>query len=81
MLDNGRISSVQLLFLLWTVVGATALLYAAPGIAAIAGPDGWITASLTGFYALLILLVAVTLGKRFPAQVFTVAIVIICPDS
>jgi spore germination protein KB len=70
-LDNGRISSVQLLFILFTVVGATALLYAAPGLAAIAGPDGGIAAFLGGFYGLLVVLVAVTLGKRFPAQVFT----------
>ena len=71
MLDNGRISSVQLLLILFTVVGATALLYAIPGLAALAGPDGAITAFLGGFYSLLVVLVAVMLGKRYPAQVFT----------
>jgi spore germination protein KB len=71
MLDNGRISSVQLFLILILLTGATALLYATPGIAALAGPDGWIAAFLTGIYALLVVLVAVLLGKRFPAQVFT----------
>jgi spore germination protein KB len=71
MLDNGRINSVQLLFIFLIFEASTAILYAPARVAALAGPDSWLAVSLgDGLYGLLVLLVAVALGKRFPAQVF-----------
>jgi spore germination protein KB len=71
MLDNGRISSVQLFFILLILEGASALLYAPRGVAALSGPDGWLAVSLGDLpYGLAILLVAVGLAKRFPVQTF-----------
>jgi spore germination protein KB len=72
MLDNGRISSVQLLFIFLILEGSSAILYAPARVAALAGADSWLAVTLpSALYGLLVLLVAVTLGKRFPAQVFT----------
>ncbi len=71
-LDNGRISSVQLLFIFLIFEASTAILYTPARVAALAGPDSWLAVSLgDGVYGLVVLLVAVTLGKRFPDQVFT----------
>ena len=71
MLDNGRISSVQLLFIFLVFEAATAILYTPARVAALAGPDSWFAVSLGDVcYGLLIALVAVTLGKRFPFQVY-----------
>jgi spore germination protein KB len=72
MLDNGRISSVQLLFIFLIFEASTAILYTPARVATLAGPDSWLAVSLGDvFYGLLVLLVAVALGKRFPDQVFT----------
>jgi spore germination protein KB len=63
---------VQLLFILIIFEASTAILYTPARAAALAGPDSWFAVSLGDvFYGLLVLLVAVALGKRFPAQVFT----------
>ncbi len=71
MLDNGRISSVQLLFFFIVFEASTAILYTPARVAALAGPDSWLAVSLGDvWYGLLIVLVAVALGKRFPAQAF-----------
>ncbi len=63
---------MQLLFILLIFEVSSAILYTPARVAALAGPDSWFAVSLGDvFYGLLVLLVAVALGKRFPAQVFT----------
>jgi hypothetical protein len=71
MLDNGRISSAQLLFIFLIFEAFTAILYAPARVAALAGPDSWLVVPGNWLYGLPVLLVAVALGKRFPVQVFT----------
>lgn len=72
MLDNGRISSLQLVFLLLITEGATTVLYS-PSIAArLGGPDAWLASNLLPtLYALAIMGVVLALARRFPFQVFT----------
>jgi len=71
-LDNGRISSVQLLFLLFITEEATTILYSSGKAAELAGPDAWLATSLLPtLYALVIVGVVVALARRFPSQVFT----------
>ena len=71
MLDNGRISSVQLFLILFALEGSAALLYAVQGVTLLAGPDGWFSVFLSNMlYGLAILLLTVALGKRFPDQTF-----------
>ena len=63
---------MQLLFIFLIFEASSAILYTPARVAALAGPDSWFAVSLGDvFYGLLVLLVAVALGKRFPAQVFT----------
>jgi len=70
-LDNGRISSVQLLFFFIVFETSTAILYTPARAATLDGPDSWLAVSLGDvWYGLLIVLVAVALGKRFPFQAF-----------
>ena len=69
MLDNGRISSVQMFLILLVLEGSSAILYSPRGVAALAGPDSWLAVSLGDLlYGLVILLVALGLAKRFPVQ-------------
>jgi len=72
MLDKGRISSLQLLFLLSMTELATAFLYVPTITAKAAGPDGWISLLVpVTVYASLVVLVCVSLARRYPFQVFT----------
>ena len=72
MLDNGRISSVQLLMLLFTIEVVTASLYVPPRYAQLAGPGSWIAGSIIpAFYGLLVIAVVLALARRFPSQAFT----------
>lgn len=72
MLDQGRISSVQLLFILLMADLATSFLYVPAITAKEAGPDAWISLLVpTNIYALLVAVVCVALAKRFPGEVFT----------
>ncbi len=72
MLDKGRISSVQLLFLLLIADLATSFLYVPAITAKAAGPDAWMSLLfVVTLYALLVAVVCVSLAKRFPEQVFT----------
>lgn len=72
MLDNGRISSVQLLLLLFMVEVSSTAIYAPAKIAEAAGPDGWFSVSIpTFFYGLAIVGVVLALARRFPSKVFT----------
>jgi spore germination protein KB len=71
-LDNGRISSVQLLLLLFMIEVSTTILYLPARVAELAGRDGWLAVSiLPMLYALLISGVALSLARRFPSRVFT----------
>jgi spore germination protein KB len=71
-LDNGRISSVQLLMLLFMVDASTAVIYLPAKITEAAGPDGWFAVSIPTFcYGLLIAGVVLMLAGRFPSQVLT----------
>lgn len=72
MLDKGRISSVQLLFLLLIADLATSFLYVPAITAKGAGPDAWISLLfVVTVYALGVAVVCTVLAKRFPFQVFT----------
>jgi spore germination protein KB len=72
MLDKGRISSVQLLLLLFMGELSSAAIYAPAKIAEAAGPDGWFSASIpTLFYGLILVGVLLALARRFPFQVLT----------
>lgn len=72
MLDNGRISSLQLLLLLFITEAATTVLYSPSTAARLAGPDAWLASNLLPtLYALAIAGVVVALARRFPSQVFT----------
>lgn len=72
MLDKGRISSVQLLFLLLIADLATSFLYVPAITAKAAGPDAWISLILVvTVFALAVAAVCTSLAKRFPFQVFT----------
>lgn len=72
MLEKGRISSVQLLFLFFILEESTVLLYAPALSAQLAGRDAWIASSIPPtLYALLIVGVVLALAGRFPSQVLT----------
>ncbi len=71
MLENGRISSVQLLLLLFLVEVATSVFYIPAKIAEIGGADAWLSYILASFYGLLVAGVVITLAKKYPLQTFT----------
>lgn len=72
MLDNGRISSVQLLFLLVITDYATAFFFGPAVTARSAGPDAWLSVLIPApVYGLTVAMVCVSLARRFPSQVFT----------
>jgi spore germination protein KB len=70
-LDNGRISGIQLLLLLFLVEVATSVFYLPSKIAAIAGVDAWLAYPLASLYAILVAGVVIALAKRYPLQTFT----------
>ncbi|NPV90045.1 MAG: endospore germination permease [Firmicutes bacterium] len=71
MLDRGRISSVQLMLLLIMLDGATGFFYAPSLVARTAGNSGWISLLVVAsVFGLLVVLVSVALGRRFPDQAF-----------
>jgi spore germination protein KB len=71
-LDNGRISSVQLLLLLFILEASTGILYAPAKMAELAGRDSWLAASVVPtLYALLVVGVVIALARRFPFKVLT----------
>ncbi|MDD4783497.1 MAG: endospore germination permease [Syntrophaceticus sp.] len=72
MLDQGRISSVQLFLLLVLVEAATAFLYAPSAVIEMAGRDSWLSSTIIpSIFGLAVALVCIALAKRFPQQVFT----------
>jgi spore germination protein KB len=71
-LDNGRISSVQLLLLLFMMEVSTEVIYLPAKIAEAAGSDGWFSVSIPAFcYGLIVVGVVLSLAGRFPSQVLT----------
>jgi spore germination protein KB len=72
MLDNGRISSIQLTMLLSMAEAPTAVLLIPSLVSGQAGPDAWITVLIpASVYGLAVALVCIALARRFPFQVFT----------
>ena len=72
MLDNGRISSVQLLLLLITIDLSTSIIYMPRRVVEIAGTGAWLSVSiLPSLYGLLVAGAVLALAKRFPLRVFT----------
>jgi len=71
MLDQGRISSVQLFLLLVISEAATAFLYAPSDVIKMAGRDSWLTSVIPTISGLVVAVVCIALAKRFPQQVFT----------
>jgi spore germination protein KB len=70
MLDKGRITSVQLLFLLIITDAATAFLFIPAGIIQFAGRDSWLGAAVfASVFGLAVALVSIGLARRFPQQV------------
>ncbi|MQL51021.1 GerAB/ArcD/ProY family transporter [Desulfofundulus thermobenzoicus] len=66
--ERGKISGLQIVFLLINLVGATAMVYL-PGITATeAGRDSWMVALLATLPGIYVILVVTALGKRFPNQ-------------
>lgn len=64
--DPGKISGLQMVYLLINVVGATALVFLPGFTASIVGRDAWVTpvlATLPGFYVILVI---TALGRCFP---------------
>ncbi|NHM28387.1 GerAB/ArcD/ProY family transporter [Desulfofundulus sp. TPOSR] len=64
--DPGKISGLQMVYLLINVVGATALVFLPGFTASIVERDAWVTpvlATLPGFYVILVI---TALGRRFP---------------
>lgn len=72
MLDRGRISSVQLLFLLIIADASTAFLFGPAAAILLAGRDSWLSVSaFASAFGLAVALVSIGLARRFPEQVFT----------
>ncbi len=68
MLEQGKIGSLQAVFLLVNMVLPTAFLFVATHTAHLAGQDGWISLLLAVLAALVVARLAVSLGRRFPGQ-------------
>ena len=68
MIEGGKISSRQLLWLLITTILSTAILFLPSIVVAEAKQDGWLSAIFATFVGLLVVLVVSTLGLRFPQQ-------------
>ncbi len=68
MLEGGKIDSKQAIFLLTTMVLATAILFVPAIIAHHAKQDAWISAILATLGGLVIARLQVTLGLRFPGM-------------
>lgn len=68
MLEEGRISSLQAVFLMVSMVLPTAFLFVASHTAKLARQDGWISILLAVLPALLIGRLAVRLSARFPGK-------------
>lgn len=69
MLNEEKISSTQLMFLLVTLVTATSWLFVPAITAAKAGVDGWISLLIPAtVYGIMVVLVCAALGLRFPGR-------------
>ncbi|OPX87887.1 MAG: Spore germination protein YndE [Pelotomaculum sp. PtaB.Bin013] len=66
MLEGGKISGRQAIFLMVGLVLPTAFLFVASGTARLAKQDGWLSILLAILVALLIACLAANLGRRFP---------------
>lgn len=66
--EQGKISDLQVIFLLTNVVGATAIVFL-PGLtAAQAGRDSWLTAAIATIPGLYMAFLVGALGRLFPGQ-------------
>jgi amino acid transporter len=70
MLEKGKISFLQTLFLLINVVGATGIMFLPASAAHTAGRDAWITPVAGGLFGIYLIMVVSTLGKKFPNSTF-----------
>lgn len=68
MLEKGRISCPQLFFILFNLVGATALIFLPAITAGAAGPDAWAAPLLATLPGIILIYILVTLGSKFPGQ-------------
>ncbi|MFZ5631568.1 MAG: GerAB/ArcD/ProY family transporter [Bacillota bacterium] len=68
MLERGKISCTQTVFLLITLVGSTAVVFLPAISARIAGRDAWLTPLLATAPGIYLALVISALGRRFPGQ-------------
>lgn len=70
-MDNGKISQRQLAYLFFTVLVATVVFYNPQIAVGTVGRDAWITAMLGSIWGLLVVVVIVALGRRFPDKTLT----------
>lgn len=63
-----KISSLQMIYLLVNVVGATAMVFLPSLVAAVAGRDTWLTPVLATIPGIYVVYVIAALGRLFPAQ-------------
>ncbi|MGE5543521.1 MAG: GerAB/ArcD/ProY family transporter [Bacillota bacterium] len=70
-MDNGKISQRQLAYLFFTVLIATVVFYNPQIVVGTVGRDAWITALLGSVWGLLVMVVIVALGRRFPDKTMT----------
>lgn len=70
-MDNGKISQRQLAYLFFTVLIATVVFYNPQIAVGTTGRDAWMTALLGTVWGLLVVIVIVSLGRRFPGQTLT----------
>ncbi len=68
MLERGKISCIQTVYLLVTLVGATAVIFLPAITAHAAGRDAWLAPLLATLPGIYLALVLSALGKRFPGQ-------------
>ena len=70
-MDNGRISERQLAYLFFTFLIATGVFYYPQIMVGLAGQDAWITALGATVWGILVALIIVALGRKYPNQTLT----------
>jgi spore germination protein KB len=70
-MGDGKISQRQLAFLFFTILIGTMFFHNPQIVVGTTGQDGWIAYLIASFWGILVALVMVALGQRFPDQTLT----------